>query len=241
MINKLTLTILLLLSLVNSGVAFEIYHNKPDNFLQGVPGQLEVILPHYLNDPDFVRLYIKQQKQMVYQELSFYEESGAWFCDIPAAYMSGDSLAYYITASFGPAGFAAFPPDNPDLYPIKIPLIKFSTKNRKFEPELVKEMIVDHTVTPWKPKPPRRSNNFPVLYIPQANQAFIESGYIKIIGNEKATLEGLLRSMLYLCLQENADAITGVKYTLLSSNQRMGNVEGHIELEGVYLRRPPRN
>lgn len=241
MIAKVIIRFVLIVLVVIPAYSFEIYHNEPDNFLQGVPGQLEVILPHYLDTPDFVRLYIKEQRRHVYQELEFYELSGAWYCDIPAAYMSVDTLSYYISASFGPAGFAAYPAENPDLYPIKIPLIRFETKNRKFEPKLIKDVIVDHTVTPWNRKPIRRSNNFPVLYIPKPNQAFIESGYIRIVGNEKATTEDLLRSMLYLCLQENADAITSLKYSLLSTNQNAGGVQGHIELEGVYLRRPPRN
>jgi hypothetical protein len=234
-------TALALLFTISCGFSFEIYHNPPEKFLQWFPGQLEVILPHYLDEPDFVKLFIREHGKMVYQELSFYEDSGAWYCDIPAAYMNGDSLCYYIGASFGPAGLAAFPAENPEKYPVKVPLLKFKTKNRKFEPKLVQEVIVNQTVTPWKPKPSRRSNNFPVLYIPKANQAFIESGYIKIVGNEQASIEDLMRSMLYLCLQENADAITNLRYSLLSSKEGMETVEGHIEIEGVYLRRPPRN
>ena len=241
MIVRIIVSITLLLGVSQQVLAFEIYHKPPEHFLQGVPGQLEVILPHYLNEPDFVKLFIREQGKEVFQELTFYEESGAWYCDIPASYMGGDSLCYYIGASFGPAGLAAFPAEKPEIYPLKIPLLKFITKNRKFEPKLIQEVIHNHTVTPWKPKPSRRSNNFPVLYIPKANQAFIEAGYIKIIGNKQATLEDLLRSMLYLCLQENADAITNLNYSLLSSKEGMDTVEGHIELEGVYLRRPPRN
>lgn len=225
---------------LSAGNAFEIYHNPPAHFLQGVPGQLEVILPHYLNEPDFLKLFIKEAGKEVYQELTFYEVSGAWYCDIPAGYMSGDSLCYYIGASFGAAGLAAFPAQDPESHPLKVPLLKFITQNRKFEPRLIQDVIVDHTVTPWKPKPPRRTNDFPVLYIPKANQAFIESGYIKIIGNKQATTEDLLRSMLYLCQQENADAITNLHYSLLTTKERLDTVEGHIELEGVYLRRPPR-
>jgi len=234
-------SLIVLISLFTSGFSYEIYHNQPEHFLQGVPGQLEVILPHYLDDPDFVRLYIRAQNKQVYQELTFYEASGAWFCDIPAAYMDGDTLCYYIGTSFGPAGLAAFPAENPEAFPLKVPLVKFTTNNRKFEPEFVGDVIINHTVTPWKPKPNRRSNNFPVLYIPKANQAFIESGYIKIIGNEQASTEDLLRSMLYLCLQENADAITNLNFSLLSKKESMNQLDGHIELEGVYLRRPPRN
>ncbi len=241
MIVSRFLSITFLLSAFSWGFSFEIYHNPPEHFLQGVPGQLEVILPHYLDEPDFVKLFIREQSKMVYQELTFYEEAGAWYCDIPAAYMNGENLSYYIGASFGPAGLAAFPAENPDEHPVQVPLLKFVTKNRKFEPKLIQDVIVDYKVTPWKQKPPRRSNNFPVLYIPKANKAFIESGYIKIVGNEHATLEDLLRSMLYLCLQENADAITSVQYSLLSTKEGMETVEGHIELEGVYLRRPPRN
>ncbi|NQV42608.1 MAG: hypothetical protein HQ506_09655 [Candidatus Marinimicrobia bacterium] len=241
MITKLIISITLLLGAFPLAQAFEIYHNPPEHFLQGVPGQLEVILPYYLNEPDFVKLFIREQGQDVYQELTFYDESGAWYCDIPAAYMNGDSLSYYIGASFGPAGLAAFPAENPESNPLTVPLLKFITKNRKFEPTLIQDVLVDYSVTPWKPKPARRSNNFPVIYIPKANKAFIESGYIKIIGNEQASIEDLLRSMLYLCLQENADAITNLRYSLLSTKEGMESVEGHIELEGVYLRRPPRN
>ena len=233
-------TVIVLLSCITAGYSYEIYHNQPEHFLQGVPGQLEVIIPHYLDEPDFIRLYIKEQDKQVYQELTFYEESGAWFCDIPAAYMNSDTLCYYIGASFGPAGLAAFPAQNPAENPLKVPLVKFTTKNRKFEPRFIKDVIVTHTVTPWKPKPARRSNNFPVIYIPRPNQAFIESGYIKIVGNDQATTEDLLLSMLYLCLQENADAITSLKYALLTSKEALSKVDGHIELEGVYLRRPPR-
>jgi len=240
-ITKLIISITLLLGAFPLAQAFEIYHNPPEHFLQGVPGQLEVILPYYLNEPDFVKLFIREQGQDVYQELTFYDESGAWYCDIPAAYMNGDSLSYYIGASFGPAGLAAFPAENPESNPLTVPLLKFITKNRKFEPTLIQDVLVDYSVTPWKPKPARRSNNFPVIYIPKANKAFIESGYIKIIGNEQASIEDLLRSMLYLCLQENADAITNLRYSLLSTKEGMESVEGHIELEGVYLRRPPRN
>lgn len=233
-------SILLLIS-ATACLAFEIYHTPPEHFLQGVPGQLEVILPHYLDEPEFVKLFIKGQGRGVFEELSFYDDGGAWYCDIPAAYMNGDTLAYYIGASFGPAGLAAFPAKNPDTHPLRIPLLKFLTKNRKFEPKMVLDVIAKHEVTPWKPKPPRRSNNFPVLYIPQANKAFIESGYIKIVGNSKATTQDLLQSMLYLCLQENADAITELKFALLSSKKELDELDGHIELEGVYLRRPPRN
>ena len=240
MIAKYFSATVVFLSIVASGFSFEIYHNQPEHFLQGVPGQLEVVLPHYLDDPDFVRLYIREQNKQVYQELTFYEESGAWFCNIPAAYMNGDTLCYYIGASFGPAGLAALPPENPEEHPLKIPLVEFTTKNRKFEPEFMRDVIVTHTVTPWKPKPQRRSNDFPVLYIPKANQAFIESGYIKIVGNNQATTEDLLRSMLYLCLQENADAITNLNVSMLTSKEVMTKLDGHIELEGVYLRRPPR-
>ncbi len=227
--------------LFSDAFAFELYHNQPANFLQGVPGQLEVIVPHYLNEPDFIHLFIRDQDGQVYQELSFYAESGAWYCDIPAAYMNVDTLCYYIGASFGSAGMAALPVDQPETHPFKIPLVRFNIKGRKFEPKLAKDVIVDHIVTPWKPKPSRRSNIFPVLYIPKANQAFIESGYIKIVGNEKATAEDLLKSMLYLCLEENADAITELKFSLLSTQPQMSRVEGHIELEGIYLRRPVKN
>lgn len=240
MIPKFFLSISAFLVSYTSVLSFEIYHTPPEHFLQGVPGQLEVILPHYLDDPDFVKLFIRESKGEVYQELSFSEDGGAWYCDIPASFMGGDSLCYYVGASFGPAGLAAFPAENPESNPIKIPLLKFITKNRKFEPELVQSVIVDYQVTPWKPKPARRSNNFPVLYVPRANKAFIESGYIKIIGNDQASLEDLFRSMLYLCLQENADAITSLTYALLSKKEGMEELEGHIELEGIYLRRPPR-
>jgi len=240
-ITRFLLELTFLCLIIAPTLAFEIYHNKPDKFLQGVPGQLEVLVPHYLNEPDFIHLFIRDQDGKVYQELSFFEEGGAWYCDIPAAFMNVDTLCYYIGASFGPAGLAALPAKNPEKNPFKIPLVKFNAKGQKFEPELVQDVIVDYAVTPWKPKPAQRSNNFPVLYIPKANQAFIESGYIKIIGNEKATAEGLLKSMLYLCLQENADAITELKFSLLSTQPEMSKVEGHIELEGVYLRRPLKN
>ncbi|MEA3287596.1 MAG: hypothetical protein U9Q77_09520 [Candidatus Marinimicrobia bacterium] len=231
---------LLLISISLSVSAFEIYHEAPENFLQGVPGQLEVLTPHYLDNVDFVRLYLKAQDQSAYQELNFYNQEGAWYCDIPASFMNADTLCYYIGASFGPAGLAALPAKDPELYPFKIPLIKFKSKGQKFEPKLMQDVIVDYTVTPWKAKPAFRSNKYPVLYIPKANRVFVESGYIKIIGNEHATAEALLRSMLYLCLQENADAITQLKYSLLSTKPELSKVKGHIELEGVYLRRPPR-
>ncbi|NQV15759.1 hypothetical protein HQ531_09915 [bacterium] len=232
---------LTLFSLDQVAYAFEVYHNPPKNFLQGVPGQLEVITPHYLNEPDFVRLYLRPQGQSVYQELNFYEQEGAWYCDIPAAYMNTDTLSYYISVSFGPAGFAALPIENPEDHPFEIPLIRFKSKNRRFEPKFVRDIIVEHTVTPWKPKPAYRSNKFPILYIEKVNTGFIESGYIKIIGNEKATAEDLLRSMLYLCLQENADAITSLRYSLLANKPELSKVNGHIELEGVYLRRAIRD
>jgi len=198
------------------------------------------LTPYYLNDPDFVRLYLRPNNQDVYQELNFYPQEGAWYCDIPAAFMNADTLCYYIGASFGPAGLAALPAKDPETHPFKVPLIRFRSKNKKYEPALFREVIREMTVTPWKPKPARRSNNFPVLYIPRANRAFIESGYIKIIGTEQATADELLRSMLYLCLQENADAVTDLKYSLLTAKPGMHDMQGHIELEGVYLRRPPR-
>jgi len=229
-----------MLGLTGLGLAFEISHEPPAHFLQGVPGQLEVLTPYYLDEPDFVRLYLRPVNQDVYQELTFYPQEGAWYCDIPAAFMNTDTLCYYISASFGPAGFAALPEVDPESHPFKVPLIRFKSKKRKFEPALINAAIKDYTVTPWKPKPAHRSNNFPVLYIPKANRAFIESGYIKIIGNEQGTAEDLLRSMLYLCLQENADAVTALKYSLLSAKPDMTEIKGHIELEGVYLRRPPR-
>lgn len=239
MTARVIVLVLGVLSSLGSIKAYDLYHIPPAHFLQGVPGQLEVVLPDYL-DSEFVKLFIRDQDRAIYEELSFYEDAGAWYCDIPAAYMRGDTLSYYIGASFGPAGLAAFPAEDPELFPLKIPLIKFSTTKRKFEPQLKQEVIVDYHVTPWKPKPSRRSNNFPVLYVPHATQAFIESGYIKIIGNEQATTEDLLRSMLYLCLQENADAITQLKYELLTTKEGLETLEGHIELEGIYLRRPPR-
>jgi len=239
-IPKVLFWTLLSLGLLTTSQAFEIYHEAPENFLQGVPGQLEVLTPYYLDSPDFVRLYLKANGQSMYQELNFYAQEEAWFCDIPAAFMNVDTLVYYISASFGPAGFAALPGGNPEKNPYKVPLIKFKTKGRKFDPELIQDAIVDYTVTPWNVKPAFRESNFPVLYIPRATQAFIESGYIKIIGNQDASAEDLLRSMLYLCLQENADAITGLKFSLLSAKPDMDKVQGHIELEGIYLRRPPR-
>jgi len=229
----------LLLS-VSSVFSFEIYHTPPAYFFQGVPSQLEVVLPHYLNDPEFVKLFLRSQGQQSYKELNFVAEQGAWYCDIPASYMLGDTLEYYIGASFGPAGLAAFPAKNPSERPVGVPLIKFLTKNRKFEPKFFRESIADHQVTPWTPRPDRRDNNFPVLYIPKANKAFTEAGFIKIIGNEKATSEELLQSMLYLCLQQNADAITALNFSLLSAKESLDEVKGHIELEGIYLRRAPR-
>ncbi len=241
MIAKFVGKILILFCMVQYLAAFEIYHEAPENFLQGVPGQLEVLAPYYLDEIDFVRLYLKAEDQTAFQELNFYAQEGAWYCDIPASFMNVDTLCYFISASFGPAGFAALPAKDPELHPYKVPLLKFKSKGQKFEPELLQDVIVDYSVTPWKPKPAFRSNKFPVLYIPKANRAFIESGYIKIIGNNKASLEDLLRSMLYLCLQENADAITELNYSLLSSKPDMDNVKGHIELEGIYLRRPPRD
>ncbi len=240
-IANFLLRLLVLSSIIQFAFSFEIYHSPPEHFLQGVPSQLEVLTPYYLNEPDYVRLYLKPQGQSAYQELSFYEQEGAWFCDIPAAYLVTDTLRYYISVSFGPAGFAALPAEDPETNPFKIPLVKFNSENRKLVPKLARDVLTDYIVTPWKPKPAYRSNNFPVIYLPKANRAFIESGYIKIIGNEEATTEDLLRSMLYLCLQENADAITDLKYSLLSSKPELSKVNGHIELEGVYLRRPPRD
>lgn len=221
--------------------SYEIYHQTPEQFLQGVPGQLEVFLPEYLDQVDHVTLYLRPGDQTTYEELRFYPVEAVWLCDIPAAYMNADTLCYFISASFGPAGFAAIPAESPQDHPFKIPLLKFKSKNRKFEPEMKQSVIVDYSITPWKPTPTRRSNNFPVLYIPQPNSVFIESGYIKIIGNEKATAEDLLRSMLYLCLKENADAITQLKYSLLAAKPDPKALKGHIELEGVYLRRPLKN
>jgi len=202
---------------------------------------MEVLTPHYLPTPEYVKLFLRHNDQSSYQELYFYELEGAWYCDIPAAYMDTDTLCYYIGASFGPAGLVAYPQDNPQTAPIKIPLVKFRTRNRRMEPKLVKDSIVDYSVTPWKPKPAYRSSNFPVLYIPKTNKAFIESGYIKIIGNEKASTEDLFQSMLYLCLQENADAITSLRFSLLSDKPALNKLKGHIEMEGVYLRRIPKN
>ncbi len=241
MIVKLILKGLFLVCMLESAIAFEIYHTPPENFLQGVPGHLEVLTPYYLDRPDYVNLFLKLNHENAFQELHFYEQEGAWFCDIPAAFMETDTLFYYISVSFGPAGFAALPATEPELYPLKIPLIKFKTRNRRFEPELIQDVIAEYTVTPWKPKPTYRSNDFPVLYIPKTNSAFIESGYIKIIGNEKASTEDLLRSMMYLCLQENADAISELEYSLLSKKPELDKVKGHIELAGVYLRRVPRD
>ncbi len=241
MIAKFFTSAILLTSIFQAGYSFEIYHIPPENFLQGVPGQLEVLTPHYLDEPDFVRLYIRTNKGTTYQEVSFYSQDESWFCDIPASYMNVDTLYYYISASFCPAGFAAIPPNNPETNPFGVPLIRFRSKGVKFEPELMHEVIVDYTVTPWNKKPRRRSNNFPVLYISEPSSAFVESGYIKIIGNDKASAEDLLKSMMFLCLQENGDAITGLKYSLLSAQQKMSRVAGHIEIEGIYLRRPPRN
>jgi len=226
---------------LSQATAYEIYHQVPEQFLQGVPGQLEVFLPDYLETIDHVKLFLRPNDQFVYEELQFYPFEGFWYCDIPAAYMNADTLAYFISASFGPAGFAALPAKNPELFPFRVPLLKFKTKTKKFEPELNQDVILDFSVTPWKPTPATRSNRFPVLYIPKPNSAFIESGYITIIGNEKATAEDLLRSMLFLCLQEKADAITQLKYSLLASKPDHDRLNGHIELEGVYLRRPIKN
>ncbi|MCF7822661.1 MAG: hypothetical protein K9N35_00665 [Candidatus Marinimicrobia bacterium] len=231
----------IVIPLISSLCGFELYHNPPEKFLQGVPGQIEVLTPDYLPTPDYVTLFLRHYDQDIYQELTFYESEGTWYCDIPAAYLDTDTLCYYIGASFGPAGLAAFPPENPESSPLKIPLVKFKTKGRKLEPAFVKGSIVDYEVTPWKPKPAYRASNFPVIYIPKTNRAFIESGYIKIIGNEKASAEDLIRSMMYLCLQENADAITEINISLLANKPSLSQVKGHIELEGVYLRRVPKD
>lgn len=241
MIAKTLLKLLLFGLVLKSVLAFEIYHTPPEHYLQGVPGQLEVLPPHYLDPPDYVKLFVRRNDQDFYQVLDFYEQEGSWFCDIPAAFMNTDTLCYYITASFGPAGFAASPQEQPEMLPYKVPLIKFDVKGKRFEPKLVQDVIAEFSVTPWQPKPAYRSNNFPVLYIPKTNSAFIESGYIKIVGNEKASVEDLLTSMLYLCLQENADAITEVRYSLLTAKPEMTKLRGHVELVGVYLRRIPQN
>lgn len=238
MIPRLVLSIL---SLVSIGLAYELYHTPPEQLLQGVPGQMEVLTPHYLPDPDLVTLHVKSSMDASFQELLFHQEEGAWFCDIPAAYMDADTLYYYISASFGPAGLAAFPAEDPLNQPMKVALVKFTARGKRLEPAMVKDHIVDFTVTPWKPRPSYRSNKFPVLYLPQSNPAFIESGYIKIIGNEKASTEDLIRSMLYLCLEENADAITDLKFSLLTERSDWWKMKGRIEVEGVYLRRAPRN
>ena len=241
MIHKMLSSFILVLGLLSLGQAFELYHQAPKNFLEGVPGQLEVLTPDYLPDPDYVTLHIKPYDQQNYQELQFYEVEGSWFCEIPAAYMNTDTLDYYITASFGPAGFAAFPPVSPERSPLRIPLIRFQARQKRLEPVLVKERIVDYSVTPWKPKPKFRSNNFPIIYLEKTNSAFEESGYIRIVGDEKASFEDLLTTMMYLCLQENGDAITDLNFSLLSEKPELGKVKGHIELEGIYLRRIPRN
>jgi len=235
-IHKSIIT-LFLTAFLSTLAAFELYHNPPEKFLQGFPGQMEVLTPHYLPTPDYIKLFLRHNDQTSFQELYFYETEGAWYCDIPAAYMDTDTLCYYIGASFGAAGLAAFPAENPQSTPLKIPMVKFQTRNRKLEPKLIKDSIVNYTVTPWKPKPAYRSSKFPVLYIPKTNSAFIESGYIKIIGNEKASTNDLFQSMLYLCLLENADAITDINFSLLSNKPELSKVKGHIELEGVYLRR----
>ncbi|MCF6238781.1 MAG: hypothetical protein L3J79_08235, partial [Candidatus Marinimicrobia bacterium] len=176
MIVNTLVKLLTLFSIMASAYAYEIFHEPPEKFLQGVPSQLEVLTPYYLDQVDFVHLYLKAGGQSTYQELNFYELEGAWFCDIPAAFMNVDTLSYYIIASFGPAGFAALPAIDPEIFPFKVPLLKFRSKGKKFKPELVQEVIVDYQVTPWKPKPAYRSNSFPVLYIPKANRIFIGSG-----------------------------------------------------------------
>jgi hypothetical protein len=232
-----TSLMLLLAAFVSHLAAYEIYHHAPEQFLQGVPGQLEVFLPDYLDQVDHVKLFLRPNGQSVYEELQFYPLEGAWFCDIPAAYMNTDTLAYFISASFGPAGFAALPAQQPDQHPFRVPLLKFSTKNKRYEPKLIKEAVESFKVVPWKPTPQVRLNRFPVIYIPKPNSAFVESGYIKIVGTRKATAEDLLRSMLYLCLEENADAITSLNYSLLAEKPSADQLDGHIELEGVYLRR----
>ena len=239
--NRLWLLVLGIILSQDPARCYEIYHQAPKQFLQGVPGQLEVFLPDYLDQVDNVKLFLRRAGQTLYEELQFYPQEGAWFCDIPAAYMNTDTLYYFITASFGPAGFAALPALEPEKHPFHVPLLKFKTRNKQFEPALISKVIVDYEVIPWKPKPAFRSNKFPVLYIPESNSAFVESGYIKIIGNDQATAEDLLRSMLYLCLEEKADAITSLKYSLLASKPGPTLIKGHIELEGVYLRRPVKN
>ena len=236
---KSKLTLFLILAISTTVDAYELYHTPPVQFLQGVPGQMEVLTPHYLPNPEFVSLHLKTAPDLNYQVLQFYPVEGAWFCDIPAAYMDADTLFYYISASFGRSGLAAFPSVNPESRPIKVSLVKFKTKGRRLEPKMVNESIVDFSVTPWKPRPAYRSNKFPVLYIPQSNRSFIESGYIKIVGNEKATTEDLIRSMLYLCLEENADAITDLKFSLLTERSNWWQMKGRMEVEGIYLRRAP--
>ena len=233
--------VLFLVALINQLSAYQIYHQPPEQFLQGVPGQLEVFLPDYLEQVDHVKLFLRPGNRSAFEELQFYPQEAAWFCDIPAAYMNADTLAYFISASFGPAGFAALPAERPSEHPFKVPLLKFTTQNKRYEPKMMRDVIESFEVTPWKPTPHFRSNNFPVLYIPKPNSAFIESGFITIIGTEAATAEDLLRSMLYLCLDENADAITSLKYSLLAAKPGPEQIKGHIRLEGVYLRRPPKN
>ncbi|MCF7808645.1 MAG: hypothetical protein K9M49_06430 [Candidatus Marinimicrobia bacterium] len=240
MISKCSALLLFFVCTLSTGQAYELYHTPPEQLLQGVPGQLEVLTPHYLPDPQSVTLHLKGQGQYSYQELYFYPGEGAWRCDIPAAYLDTDTLTYYISASFGPAGLAAYPAENPASQPVKIPLIKFTTKGQRLEPELIKDSIVDYQVTPWKPRPAYRSNKFPVIYIPKSNRFFIESGFIRIVGNEQASKEDLIRSMMYLCLSENADAITDLKFSLLTERSDWWRARGRIELEGTYLRRAPK-
>lgn len=221
--------------------AYEIYHVPPDELYQGVPSQLEVLTPYYLPDPQAVTLHLRLSRQQSYQNLAFNEVEGAWFCEIPVAYMETDTLFYYISASFGAAGLAAFPAIAPEENPVKIPLIKFNSLNRAISPKLIKDHLVDFKVTPWKKRPVHRSNNFPVLYLPKSNRAFIESGYIRIVGNEKASKEDLMRSVLYLCLEENADAVTDLKFSLLTEHPDRAQPKGYIEVVAVYLRRVPRD
>ena len=226
----------LLLIGVDALLGLEIYHRAPTQIVEGVPVLLEVIPPSFTVDPDAVTLHLRPEGQLHFQEMPFVYGAGTYHCNIPAAFVIAPTLEYYISASFGAEGFAAFPREDPVNKPQRVTVTPFDAFKFRSEGSLDREKIQDVSVIPWKVRKFRPSK-FPVRYFPKPSSDYEEVGYIRINGNRAASVQDLMDALFYTTKQQGAQAVTDLKIGVYTSHPAPELSLGIITLEAVYLQR----
>jgi len=215
----------------------DLYHEAPSEVLEGVPVILEVLPPFMTEDPDFINLYIRTAGGDLYQEIPFAYHEGGYRCQIPAAWVTAPGIEYYIGASYGIAGFAAVPAENPADQPLKVKVKSFDAFRYKGQTTYRREVISELKLIPWK-RLSSRPSKFPVRYLPKPGPEYQEMGYIMIRGTAEAGLPDLMDALLVTAKARGIHAVTALKFGVYVVKPDLPHQQGVLSLEATLLQRP---